>query len=588
MVTLHHDRITSYQEFVDRLVERFDRKDPETYFRDLAQLRQSGNLETYISDFQRLSVMVPSISERRLVVLFMEGLTEPLKGWIKAFDPPSLQEAMRKARNMEFAAPANKFNSRGSSSFRDNKGFNKNNDKSDYNKNKSDYRNDSKGKSAFPPLDREALNDLRRKKLCFYCKGPYDANHDCPLRPKGKANRVMWAYYEDSESENSEQPEHSDESETETPEHRVEVEPELQIQEGRLSSIQQEGSFRLRGVLAGQRVITLLDTGATHNFIDARFVEKRGLITEEFEGIRVKVADGYTLRCERMIRDLPLRLNNYEFKADYYVVNMGDIDLVLGMKWLHSLEEVTLRLKDMEIRFEVDGKTHILKAIWDSDLKTISFRRMERLMRHDMVEWAAECHLAPLQEGQQKTEYHPDIQKIRIKHDKVFSDIPPGRPPDRGIEHIIELEEGAKPIMITPYRHPKRLKDEIEKTIKELLAMGHIRPSKSPFASSVVLVKKKDGTLRMCIDYRVLNKRTIKNRYPIPRIDELIDELHGACYFTKIDLRSGYHQIRVREQDIEKTAFRCHCGHFEFVVMPFGLTNAPATFQSTMNRVFHS
>lgn len=98
----------------------------------------------------------------------------------------------------------------------------------------------------------------------------------------------------------------------------------------------------------------------------------------------------------------------------------------------------------------------------------------------------------------------------------MFSDIPLGTPPGRGIEHIIELEEGAKPIMITPYRHPKRLKDEIEKTIKELLAMGHIRPSKSPFASSMVLVKKKDGTLRMCIDYRFLNKKTIKYRYPIP------------------------------------------------------------------------
>ena len=129
-----------------------------------------------------------------------------------------------------------------------------------------------------------------------------------------------------------------------------------------------------------------------------------------------------------------------------------------------------------------------------------------------------------------------------IKHYRVFSDIPIGIPPDRGIEHIIELEEGAKPIMITPYMHPKRLKDEIEKTIKELLAMGCIRPSKSPFASSVVLVKK-DGTLRICIDYRVLNKKTIKNRYPIPQIDELLDELYEACFISKIDLRSGYHQI---------------------------------------------
>jgi hypothetical protein len=120
---------------------------------------------------------------------------------------------------------------------------------------------------------------------------------------------------------------------------------------------------------------------------------------------------------------------------------------------------------------------------------------------------------------------------------------------------MIELEAVATPVITTPYRHPKKFKDEIEKAIKELLTMGHIRPNMSPFASSVVLVLKKDGTLQMCIDYRVLNKKTIKNRYPIPRIDELMDELHGAVFFTKIDLRSGYHQISIREQDIEKTTF---------------------------------
>ena len=129
----------------------------------------------------------------------------------------------------------------------------------------------------------------------------------------------------------------------------------------------------------------------------------------------------------------------------------------------------------------------------------------------------------------------------------MFGSIPPERPPDRGFEHTIELEAGATPVITAPYRHPKRFKDEIEKAIKELLAMGHIRPNTSPFASTVVLVLKKDGKLRMCIDYRALNKKTIKNRYPIPRIDEFMDELHGAVFFTKIDLRLGYHQINIRE-----------------------------------------
>ena len=129
-------------------------------------------------------------------------------------------------------------------------------------------------------------------------------------------------------------------------------------------------------------------------------MERCGLITEEFEGLRVKVADRYTLRYDRMVRDLCLHLNNYEFKVNYHVVNMGDIDIVLGMQWLHSLKEVTLRIKDMEILFKVDGRTHVLKAIYNGDVRTISFIQMERLARHNNIEWAAICASMPTQEEQ--------------------------------------------------------------------------------------------------------------------------------------------------------------------------------------------
>ncbi|GJY11449.1 retrotransposon protein, putative, ty1-copia subclass [Tanacetum coccineum] len=149
----------------------------------------------------------------------------------------------------------------------------------------------------------------------------------------------------------------------------------------------------------------------------------------------------------------------------------------------------------------------------------------------------------------------------------------------------IDLIRGASPVVRSPYRLAPSEMLELSNQLKELQEKGFIRPSHSPWGAPVLFVKKKDGSMRMCIDYRELNKLTIKNRYPLPRIDDLFDQLQGACCFSKIDLRSGYHQLRVREEDIPKTAFRTRYGHFEFTVMPFGLTNAPAIFMDLMNRV---
>ena len=168
----------------------------------------------------------------------------------------------------------------------------------------------------------------------------------------------------------------------------------------------------------------------------------------------------------------------------------------------------------------------------------------------------------------------------------VFPDELPGLPPRRVVDFGIGLYPDTLPISMTPHRMALVELQKLRVQLQELLDKGFIRPSTSPWGAPVLFVKKKGKTLRLCIDYRQLNKVTIKNRYPLPRIDDLFDQLRGVRVYSKIDLLTGYHQLRFRETDIPKTAFRTRYGHFEFTVMPFGLTNAPTAFMDLMHRMF--
>ncbi|GJU73987.1 putative reverse transcriptase domain-containing protein [Tanacetum coccineum] len=200
------------------------------------------------------------------------------------------------------------------------------------------------------------------------------------------------------------------------------------------------------------------------------------------------------------------------------------------------------------------------------------------------------CHvflanITATKDGDKSKEKRLEDVPVVQEFPEVFPEDLPGIPPTRQVEFRIDLVPGATPVARAPYRLAPSEMKELAEQLQELTDKGFIRPSSSPWGAPVLFVKKKDGSFRMCIDYRELNKLTVKNRYPLPRIDDLFDQLQGSSIYSKIDLRSGYHQLRVREEDIPKTAFRTRYGHYEFQVMSFGLTNAPAVFMDLMNRV---
>jgi hypothetical protein len=241
--------------------------------------------------------------------------------------------------------------------------------------------------------------------------------------------------------------------------------------------------------------------------------------------------------------------------------------MILGLDWLELNSPMKIHWAHEWLKFQYQGSTvQLFGELFDLPAGTVL-----QLSTADTL---------PLQSSTSNTP--PEIQKLVADFSDLFA--PPTQlPPSRGCDHTIPLIPGASPVFSRPYRFAPTIKTEVEKQVREMLNAGIIQKSSSPFSSSVLLVKKKDNTWRFCVDYRQLNAITMKSKYPVPIIDELLDELGNARWFSKLDLRSGFHQIFLKPSEEFKTAFQTHFGQFEFRVMPFGLTGAPGTFQDAMN-----
>jgi hypothetical protein len=339
----------------------------------------------------------------------------------------------------------------------------------------------------------------------------------------------------------------------------------VQVRQGKLNftTLEElpEGAPIMTGIFSvfNQPTLILFDSGASHSFISQKFSAKCQLPFYHTKGSFMIATPGGKIATNQLNRNVPISMGSRIFKTTLLILGLDGMDIILGADWMTQHRVVLdVAARALEIRSPTSEGLALYLPSKDST-RSCAFAMMESPLKKILVI----CEYAD-----------------------VYPDELPGMPPDWDIEFAIELQPGTSPISKRPYRMPPTELAELKKQLQELLDKGFIRPSTSPWGCPSLFVKKKYESLRLCIDYHPHNAVTIKNKYPLPRIDVLFDQLVGAKVFSKIDLRSGYHQIKIRASDILKTAFSTRYGLYEFLVMSFGLTNAPVYFMYPMNSVF--
>ncbi|KAI3723628.1 hypothetical protein L2E82_35379 [Cichorium intybus] len=350
---------------------------------------------------------------------------------------------------------------------------------------------------------------------------------------------------------------------------------QMTVEEAREKTDTVTGIFTLNSI----PVYVIFDPGATHCFVSESLTPRLNVpLTPMDESLEVAIADGRYVWVSEHLEDCQLKIYGTTFPIDLKPMTIDEFSVIVGMDWLATNyanmdcrnKSITVLSPDGEW-IKIQGERPRLR------MPVISFAQARSCISKGGMSYLAYVTVAkPIKVG---------VVNVNVVNEfpDVFPDELPGLPPDRLVEFTIELISGAAPVARAPYRLAPSEMVELRKQLEELLDRGFIRLSTSPWGAPILFVKKKDGSMRMCIDYRELNKITVKNKYQLPRIDDLFDQLQGASYFSKIDLRSGYHQLKIRESDVPKTAFHTRYGHYEFFVMPFGLTNAPAVFMDLMN-----
>ncbi|KAL0549074.1 hypothetical protein IC582_013554 [Cucumis melo] len=527
-------------------------------------------VEQYDAEFDMLSRFTPEMiaTEAARADKFVTGLRLDIQGLVRAFRPATHADALRLAVDLSLQEKANssKTAGRGSTSGQKRKAeqqpvpvpqrnFRSGGEFRRFQQKPFEAGEAARGKPLCTTCGKHHLGHcLFGTRTCFKCRQEVHTADRCPLRLTGNAqNQGAGAPHQGRVFATN----------------KTEAEKAGTVVTGTLP-------------VMGHYALVLFDSGSSHSFISSAFVLHARLEVEPLHHVlSVSTPSGECMLSKEKVKACQIEIAGHVIEVTLIVLDMLDFDVILGMDWLAanhasidcSRKEVTFNPPSMaSFKFKGGGSKSLPQVI--------SAIRASKLLSQGT--WGILASVVDTREVDVSLSLEPVVRD----YPDVFPEELPGLPPHREVEFAIELEPGTVPISRAPYRMaPAELK-ELKVQLQELLDKGFIRPSVSPWGAPVLFVKKKDGSMRLCIDYRELNKVTVKNRYPLPRIDDLFDQLQGATVFSKIDLRSGYHQLRIKDEDVPKTAFRSRYGHYEFIVMSFGLTNAPAVFMDLMNRVF--
>ncbi|KAL4568842.1 hypothetical protein LXL04_024459 [Taraxacum kok-saghyz] len=393
-----------------------------------------------------------------------------------------------------------------------------------------------RGQGTDRPLTEAQIQDKRARGLCYKCDEKWQRNHRC----KSQINVIL--VEEVAEDEEGEEIPPGDEPDATL--EAAEMDEQVEISLNSVAGLTSPKTMKLRGRVMEQAVVTMIDPGATHNFISSKLVEELQIPVLESRNRRVQHSNG-----------------NRGQGAGKRNLQRGTAAIARA-RHHRGIPSTKTNWKEQTMAFMLGAKQITLKGDPSLGKSLVSLRAMEREVCREGAGVLIE--LNEVETEKEKNQEPPEFLKAALEPFKDLFATPTGMPPKRNMEHQITLKEGTAPISVRLYRYPHFQKEEIERLIKEVLTAGVIQASNNPYSSPVILVKKKDGSWRFCVDYRALNRATVLDKFPIPVIDELLDELHGAVIFSKLDLRSGYHQIQVKTEDVPKTAFRTHDGHYEF------------------------